>query len=63
MKNWIVFKRPYEGAIHGAMSKQEWDSVQMFAADTVEFVADADTQEEALDMAEGFDALARTHEL
>lgn len=54
MKNWIVFKRPYEGAIHGAMSKQEWESVQVFAAGTVEFVADADTQEEAL---------ARTHDL
>jgi len=35
----------------------------MFAANTVEFVADTDTQEEALDMAEGFDAMARTYEL
>jgi hypothetical protein len=59
MKNWIVFKRPYEGATHGVLSRPEWDAIRQFAASTVEFVAEADTQAEAEDMAEGYDAISR----
>lgn len=59
MKNWVIFKRSYEGATHGVMSRVEWDAVKQFAAGTVEYVAEADTQAEAEDMAEGFEAIAR----
>ena len=59
MKNWVVFKHNQKDAIHGAMSKMEWDAIRQFAAGTVEFVAEADTQAEAEDMAEGFEAIAR----
>lgn len=63
MKNWVIFKRSYEGAMHGVMSKDEWNAVKQFAAGTVEFVAEADTQAEARDMAEGYDAIARVGDI
>lgn len=63
MKNWIVFKRKYEGAVHGSVSREEWDMMQMFAPGAVELVAEADTQQEAADMAQGFDAIDRVGEI
>jgi hypothetical protein len=63
MKNFVVFKRTHEKTVHGAVTKEEWQALQQFAAGTVEKVAEADTWEEASDMVEGYDAIGRVGEI